>query len=195
MQHLKLFMTGYVDDCCQRINDFSAVPQPTSAEIIDRMQRDAQWWHDLLWASGGALEISKCSFHLIKSQWTPNGVPFLEPNIATTPLSLESFNGPIQVPQMSNYKSHKTLGHFVNPSGSMTSQVQRLIAQSTQFVSWIQTNILTRSETMAMYHSINIPSISYTLCNTSLTPDECNYSSRWALSIAMLVHFRISPQG
>ena len=64
---IKLYMTGYVDDCCQRLNNFSAFPQPTSAEVIQKMQHDAQWWHNLLWASGGALEISKCSFHLIKS--------------------------------------------------------------------------------------------------------------------------------
>ena len=186
-QAVQLFMTGYVDDCCQRINDFSAFPQPTSATMIARMQQDAQWWHDLLWASGGALELPKCSFHLIKSRWTPSGIPFLEPNTANTILSINSSNGPIQVPQLSNYRSHKTLGHYVNPNGSMTSQLQHLIAQSTQFASWIQTNILTPSETMTMYHSIYVPSITYTLCNANLTPTECN-------QIDVIIHQAVLPR-
>ena len=171
---IKICMTGYVDDCSQRLNDFSAHPQPQAQELIGRMEKDAQWWNDLLWASGGALEIPKCSYHLIQSNWTNDGNPFLEATITAPPLYLQSPTGQIQVSRLSNYKSHKTLGHYVNPHGSMHSQLQQLIKQSKHFAELVQTNMLTKEETRIMYQAIYIPSITYTLSNTHLTPQECN---------------------
>jgi len=68
-QSLHLYMVGFVDDCTQGVNDFSAYPQPSSAELIQKMQEDSQLWNHLLWTSGGVLELPKCSFQLIESQW------------------------------------------------------------------------------------------------------------------------------
>ena len=167
-------MTGYVDDCSQRVNDFSAHPQPQAQELIRRIEADAQWWNDLLWASGGALEISKCSYHLIQTNWTNDGNPFLESLVTAPPLYLQSQTGQIQVSRLSNYQSHRTLGHYINPNGSMKSQLQHLIHQSKHFATLAQTNMLTKEDTRIMYHSIYIPSISYTLGNTHLTPQECH---------------------
>jgi len=56
-QSLHLYMVGFVDDCTQVVNDFSAHPQPSSAELIQKMKENSQLWNDLLWTSGGALEL------------------------------------------------------------------------------------------------------------------------------------------
>jgi hypothetical protein len=70
-------MIGFVDDCTQRVNKFNDAYQPSQFALIKTMETDAQLWNDLLWASGGALEQPKCSFHLIKSDWNNDGHPFL----------------------------------------------------------------------------------------------------------------------
>ena len=67
-QTLAIHMIGFVDDCTQRVNQFQNPIQPTSTKLVQLMEKDAQLWNDLLWASGGALEQSKCSFHLIQSE-------------------------------------------------------------------------------------------------------------------------------
>jgi hypothetical protein len=72
-QSVTLHMVGFVDDCAQRVsvNDFQADPQPTADVLCEKMRADTQLWTDLLWASGGANELSKCSFHLIETDWKP----------------------------------------------------------------------------------------------------------------------------
>ena len=54
-------MIGYVDDSNDQVNIFTDDHPPTPETLITMMQHDAQLWSDLLWASGGALELPKCS--------------------------------------------------------------------------------------------------------------------------------------
>ena len=37
----------------------------TLQDLIRKMKEDAQLWHDLLWCSGGKLELPKCGYHVI----------------------------------------------------------------------------------------------------------------------------------
>ena len=41
------------------------------------MQADAQLWSDLLFRSGGHLELPKCGFHTIFYDFTPEGDPIM----------------------------------------------------------------------------------------------------------------------
>lgn len=107
---LTLHMVGFVDDCTQRANVFAADQQPTAQELCTKMQDDTQIWSDLLWTSGGALELPKCSYHLIESDWRPNGTPFLKGGYNPATIVINNGLVPSQVKQKSNYQSHKTLG-------------------------------------------------------------------------------------
>jgi hypothetical protein len=109
-------MTGFVDDCTQRVNDFHQSTQPDSTELLRLMTCDAQLWNNILWASGGALEQSKCSFHLIQTDWTRDGQPFLKGGQFNQPICLQDGTKTNHIKQKSNYDSHKTLGCYVNPA-------------------------------------------------------------------------------
>ena len=87
-QELFMPIVGFVDDCTQRVNDFTATHQPNQSALIQIMEKDAALWNDLLWASGGALEQSKCSFHLIQTNWTTDGQPFLKGSTDGTPICM-----------------------------------------------------------------------------------------------------------
>jgi hypothetical protein len=58
-------MIGFVDDSSGQVNAFGEHPQPSSEELIKRMQHDGQLWNDILWSSGGDLNLDKCSYHHI----------------------------------------------------------------------------------------------------------------------------------
>lgn len=87
---------------------FDNSPQPTTAQLVQTMETDAQLWNDLLWASGGALEQSKCSFHLIQSDWSSDGQPFLKGGVQPITIRLSHNDKITSTNQKSNYDSHKT---------------------------------------------------------------------------------------
>jgi hypothetical protein len=72
---VKITMVGFVDDSTGTCNDFRPQEQAGTAEIAKRMQHDAQAWNDLLWCSGGKLELSKCSFHVLEFEFDADGTP------------------------------------------------------------------------------------------------------------------------
>jgi hypothetical protein len=59
---LRFNMVGFVDGstCITGGN-----PDDTLQQLLEKMRDDAQLWHDLLWCSGGKLELSKCGYHVI----------------------------------------------------------------------------------------------------------------------------------
>ena len=64
---------------------------PTST-LVSTMQRVAQVWERLLFASSGALALQKCFYYLVCWKWTPHGFPFLTSvtDSPTTPLQMTS---------------------------------------------------------------------------------------------------------
>jgi hypothetical protein len=70
-------MIGFVDDSTGQANAFRLDTQPRAKQLVARMRENAQLWNDLLWASGGALELPKCTYHVIDYAFTPDGAPIL----------------------------------------------------------------------------------------------------------------------
>ena len=64
--HIRITMIGFVDDSTGQVNLFDEDKAPNPAKLIELMQQDAQLWNDLLWASGGNLELPKCSYHYLQ---------------------------------------------------------------------------------------------------------------------------------
>jgi hypothetical protein len=62
-QRTKLSMRGFIDDKISTVNRFEDASQ-SHTELMPLAQHDAQLWNDLLDRSGGALEASKCAFHI-----------------------------------------------------------------------------------------------------------------------------------
>ena len=95
---------------------------PDLVGLMENAQTDAQQWHDLLWASGGALELSKCSYHLLSYEFDSKGDPF---PVVTSPMEMtvKSIDGEdIPIRQLSPFKAHKTLGNYKTPEGQDKEQ-------------------------------------------------------------------------
>jgi hypothetical protein len=167
-------MVGFVDDCTQGVNDFSAHPQPSSADLIYKMQEDSQLWNDLLWTSGGALELPKCSFQMIETQWNGRGTPFLRGGKDAPTFRVRNGADNVMVRQTGNYESRKSLGVHLNPAGLMKTQMDTLLAKSNKFKECILANVLSRREAQMLYHGIYLPSVTYPMAMTHLTEAECH---------------------
>ena len=77
-------IAGFVDDCNGQTNQFDKDGSTaTVTEVISQAQQNAQLWTNLLSASGGALEISKCSCHILQHKFSIQGAPFLVPSFPT----------------------------------------------------------------------------------------------------------------
>ncbi|KAI2496054.1 hypothetical protein MHU86_18475 [Fragilaria crotonensis] len=80
---VELGMVGFVDDCNGQTNAFrDDVTEHTVPQLIKQTQANAQGWTDMLNASGGALELSKCSCHILQWQFSAQGAPVLVPKIS-----------------------------------------------------------------------------------------------------------------
>ena len=111
-----LGMVGFVDDNGnQTNNDFLIIDNSETCwrKIFELTEKNAQAWVDLLGASGGALELQKCSYHMMRWQFACNGAPVL-----TIPDDLPDLvvRDPTEIKhslqRLTLYDSHKTLGHY-----------------------------------------------------------------------------------
>ena len=85
---IHLYMVGFVDDCAGQTHQTS--PTLTSTQLAEQMLYDAQLWGDLLYSSGGDLELSKCAYHLVEHQFKPDGTPSMILGQFAPPLILRS---------------------------------------------------------------------------------------------------------
>jgi hypothetical protein len=99
-------MVSFVDDSTGQVNDFLSDTATPLDELIKMMAHDAQLWNDLLLISGGLLDVSKCSYHILY-------FAYIKGSSIGPPLELTDSSGAqIDVTCKSAYESHKTLGHF-----------------------------------------------------------------------------------
>jgi hypothetical protein len=62
---VQLYMAGFVNNNTGQVNLFGAKTPPSPEQLLKRMKHNAQLWADILWESGGDLELPKCSYHFI----------------------------------------------------------------------------------------------------------------------------------
>ena len=87
----------------------------TIDQLLERVKYDAQLWHDLLWASGGKLELQKCGFHLIFYDFDQHGV-LLTRKVSDLVITLENEKGEdIEIRTKKINEARKNLGHWKEP--------------------------------------------------------------------------------
>ena len=181
-----LGMLGFVDDNGNQTNDFLVdETSETWRKIFEQAQKNAQLWTDLLSASGGALELKKCSYHMMRWQFAPNGAPILTipedlPDlVARDPVSGMEY--PLQ--RLAPHDFHKTLGHYKEPSGTQKEQATQLKQTSQEAVKFLGKNPLSRSEAWTFYTACFIPKLSYPLPLCHFKESELQDIQRTAMSI------------
>ncbi|MEM7284523.1 MAG: hypothetical protein AAF438_23235, partial [Pseudomonadota bacterium] len=164
---IKIYMIGFVDDTTGQVNEFNKNDQSDPTAVITKMQEDAQLWNDLLWSSGGALELTKCSYHVYFYKFTRSSEPVLVCGQVGNPIRVSSGDRTREypIPHKSAYTAHKTLGHHKDPSGNQTGQYRALKEKIHEFRALLACSPLDRSEAWLLYYAVFLPSIGYVLPN------------------------------
>jgi ribonuclease HI len=184
--HLNIGMIGFVDDSNGQTNTFlENVGMISTSGIHASVQKNAQHWANLLSASGGALELSKCSVHVAQWGFTLHGAPVLCTDKAdfdnitvVDPVTRQERH----LKYLSPYSAHKTLGHHKEPAGTQRKQLSELRTKSDNVTSFLTTCSLTREEGWTYYYACYLPGISYPLANSHFTERELATVQRKAMT-------------
>ena len=165
-ESVTISMVGFVDDSTGSYNDFRPQHELPFDTMMDNMQQDAQTWNDLLWCSGGKLELPKCSYHVLRFNFAPNGKPIPDLSIPDKILQIrDAENGLlIPIPAKQADDPHKTLGHWKAPvSNNNPTQLKALATKAQQTTMLIATGALSRHGAELAYHGVYISSLKYVL--------------------------------
>jgi hypothetical protein len=170
----QLGLIGFVDDCNGQTTSFGSDGSSTTVtQLASQAQDNAQCWSDLLYASGGSLELSKCSAHILQWKFSMAGAPFLVPAHSPSDVSINVWdrqsNDTKQLQLLSAYKAHKTLGHYKDPAGTQKEQYRQLQKKSDSITNFLWEVPLTRLEAWTFYFACYLPAVSYPLESSSLT--------------------------
>ena len=162
---IDLYRVGFVDDTCCYVNLFRRDTPPDPIELIQLLQHDSQLWSDLLWKSGGALELPKCTYHYSQYDFAVDGTPYLRSGRIGPAVEVKTGDGAttLTVPSCSVYQAYKTLGCFKSPSGAQNTQYQKLEQKCLKHARIVSTSALSRVEGWTYYYSKYLPSVSYSL--------------------------------
>ena len=181
-----LGLIGFVDGCNGQTNDFTADGSlQTLHSLIAQTERNAQHWADLLRASGGALELSKCSSHILFWKFSIQGSPVLCPSFPD--ITIRVWDTPSEtyqtVPILSAYQAHKTLGHYKDPAGNQHEQLKQMKIKSDEEIAFLWKCPLTRVEAWTYCYACYLPSIGFPLSCSSFTKVQLDKLQSKAMSI------------
>ena len=159
-------IVGFVDDSNCQTNNFLSNNQSNLYELCIAATADAQLWSDLLWTSGGFLELPKCSYHMIHFEFDENGAPHLVAGVdeeLAIQINDSKTQQPISIPQKSNFECHKTLGHLKCPGGTQNTQVASMKKTCDRMARQIFGSSLHSNAARSAYDQVLMPKVGYIL--------------------------------
>jgi hypothetical protein len=161
---VKVSISGFVDNTNACVNEWHPQRDGRLPQLMEKVQADAQLWNDLLYVSGGKLELNKCSYHPLRFCFAPDGTPTVETRLppAINIIDLTTHSA-VQVKPLSPYAPHKTLGHWKAPIGSSTTQLSIIRTKRKTISVRISTSWLSRYGARLAYHAIYVATLRYVL--------------------------------
>ena len=162
---------AFVDDTALCFT--SSADETSFEQLVAKLQRIAQTWEHLLSLSGGKLNLSKCSWYIIRWEWE-KGRPIIRPISPTDPdiqLSHGSQKDILHTIRRSKTEeSHRMLGVMLNPMGHFGDHLRFLKDKANTFASRLMSPRLTANDVRIFHRTTYIPSMRYGLA--SLATDE-----------------------
>jgi hypothetical protein len=151
-------MVGFVDDSNGQTKHLFRRKQNThdNRYFINYQGSNAQIWSNLLNTTGGALELTKCSYHVMAWQFKGAGSPVLtidSEKYSGAHVIVDSTTGDgKRLKYLSPCEAHKALlGHYKEPAGTQKEQYRQQKRKSNGSVEFMRNCTLTREEAWT-YH-------------------------------------------
>ena len=160
---------AFVDDTSL---GFTSTDDTSYEDIVTRLQEVAQTWEHLLFLSGGKLNLSKCSWFVLRWEWK-SGRPILrklqqhDPKLS---LSQGASSDKHAIKQTDLTHSSRMLGVLLNPMGDFSAHIDTLKKKADEYARRIMSPRLTATDIAIFHQSIYIPSMRYSLA--AIAADE-----------------------
>jgi hypothetical protein len=165
-------MVGFVDDSTGRTN-LHMHPDERLQDLIRHTGDDAQLWNDLLYTSGGLLEITKCSYHIIRYVFDSTGRPRMDAKVHNPSMTVADPHGiATPVTFLSTSTSHDTLGHTKAPDDNNRAQLAAILKKATRLSRDFSLAPIDESTAFQFYQSIFNKSVGYTLPQSTITSTQ-----------------------
>ena len=152
------------------------VEDDLAVKIMEDLQETSQWWEQLLYSTGGQLELSKCLYYVLSWQFDDEGRPTLrtKEEIPGTQISVQSSagTGSQQVKHVDCTMAHKTLGVMECLALSYSDEYAQLKNKVTALTRHLVVDPMYPGDSMTMYWSILLPSVGYSLVAMSFKREE-----------------------
>lgn len=124
-REIHLGMTGFVDDTSILLGDFGQ--QKSAEDMLDQLRKEAELWDSLLHASGGKLEVGKCSFSYAFWARDERGIPRMD-QVDNPSISIRSTATGQQeeIRFIPPEGAHKTLGVMLSASRNCAAELARI---------------------------------------------------------------------
>jgi hypothetical protein len=146
-------------------------------ELTHRLRDIAQTWEQLLHLSGGALNLKKCSWHILFWEWKA-GRPLLRPITAHDPAlaryqgsSKQSFH-PIR--RTAPTEASRILGVYLSPTGDFSQQIRVLREKSGKMATLLKSPKLTSTDVRIFHQAMYTPAMKYPLAAMAVDEEELN---------------------
>ena len=160
----------------------TSINPSSSLTLIPSMQKVAQQWERLIFASRGALAIQTCVYYLADWHWDHNGFPVLSSNLASPGPQLVMTScrstSSTPIPWVESSIGMQTLGVRLSLDGSFTDEFTHCQKQALKWVCNTNTAPLTREVNYTAYSTMWYPSFKFPIPVTSFTKKQCNIFQR-----------------
>ena len=89
------------------------------------MQHGADIWNQLLWASGCKFELSKCGYHILYYDFSPEGDKKMWVLTSKESFIPDAQEEPIPIQAKNIFMPRKYLAHFKSPGGNSKTKAIR----------------------------------------------------------------------
>ena len=122
---VKINVLGFVDDCSGQTT-LDPCTGETLHDLLQKMEKDIQFWRDLLYVSGGELSHSKCTYHVTCYTFMKSGSPILSHTPERPPLTITLEDKPHVIKKLSPVTPHKMFRCYASPSGNKGKDILKL---------------------------------------------------------------------
>jgi hypothetical protein len=144
---------------------------PSSLEsLVSKLKNVAQTWEHLLFLSGGKLNLSKCSWYIVRWEWE-KGRPALRPIRPTDPTIQIRHGNSMETTTIKRAtldESSRMLGVLLNPLGDFGDHVRFPKKKADTFALRILSPRLTAADVRIFHRSTYVPSMRYGLAAVAL---------------------------
>jgi len=168
---LKLGLDAFIDDTDLMMGTLS---QHSTHNPIQLAQHNLTLWHDLLKASGGELNPSKCVWFYFNWKLDARGTAkIIPPDTATQPIMLTTrTNDTVPIRILQPHEAHRYLGVQFTTDGNSKEELSLFCSRNAKFVDLLKQCPFPQRDIHVIYKQCYLPTVSYPLPATTMPPNQ-----------------------